>query len=97
MPKLEALPNTWAEKIQQVSIRATPDILMCVSGVFVAIELKTDEGVLDPLQKYKLEKIAVSGGIAMIITPSNWEESYDFLKKIANQAESYYKENTIIQ
>lgn len=84
---LEALPNCWVEKIQQVSIRGTPDFLMCLSGVFVAIELKTDEGDLEPLQEFKLEKISRCGGVALVVTPSNWEETYEFLHQIAEEGE----------
>lgn len=84
---LEALPNSWVEKIQQVSIRGTPDFLMCLSGVFVAIELKVGDGKLDKLQDYKLQQIAACGGIAMVLTPENLDEMYSFLEQIALEGE----------
>lgn len=96
-PRLDRLPNTWVVKIQQVSIRGTPDFLLCVSGVFVAIELKTEEGRLDKLQEWNLKKIAESGGIAIVLTPSNVEKTLEFLEEIAHQAQGYFKENEIIQ
>ncbi|RLD69354.1 MAG: hypothetical protein DRI98_10685 [Bacteroidetes bacterium] len=64
--------------------------------MFVAIELKVD-APLDKLQKYKLEKIAISGGIAIIMTPVNFDETLVFLTQIANEAEGIYREHAIIQ
>lgn len=83
-PLLEALPNTWCEKIQQVCIRGTPDFLLCVHGQFVALELKTLEGQAEALQEYKISKILNAGGMAVIVTPDNWPEVYDFLKRMAS-------------
>jgi pterin-4a-carbinolamine dehydratase len=84
-------------KVQQVSIRGTPDFLLCVSGVFVAIELKTDDGKLDKLQEWNLKKIADTGGIAIVLTPSNLDKTMEFLSDIAQQAQDYFKQNPIIQ
>ena len=92
---LELLPNSWIVKIQQVSIRGTPDFLVCLSGVFVAIELKTDEGVLDALQKWNLECIALSGGIAMVMTPKNLGAQMNILREIAHEGRKHYKENQV--
>jgi Holliday junction resolvase len=69
--ELKQLPKAWICKTQQVSKRGTPDILACIKGLFVAIELKTDTGKLSALQEYNLEAIAKSGGIAIVMTPSN--------------------------
>lgn len=71
---LRAIPGVWAEKIQQVSIKGTPDILACVCGIFFAIELKTDSGKLEKLQEHKLRLIAKAGGGAMVATPSTWPD-----------------------
>ena len=65
IPVLKALPQAWVCKIQQVTKRGTPDILMCLGGIFVAIELKSEEGVLDPLQHYNIQRIASCGGIVI--------------------------------
>lgn len=61
----------------------TPDILMCISGVFVAIELKTNTGVLSELQKFNLQAIGSCGGIAIVVMPSNFDESISFLNDVA--------------
>lgn len=90
LPLLRELPNTWAEKIQQVSLRGTPDILGCFNGHFVAIELKKDLKELEKkdatsiLQDYKLEKIRAAGGIAIKVSPEGWDEVYKFLQELSN-------------
>lgn len=79
MKRLKALPGTWWEKIQQVGKRGTPDILGCVRcakcdrGIFVALELKTNEGVLAAIQEAKLDDIGKAGGWCGVLAPSSME------------------------
>lgn len=80
---IQALPYTWSESIQQVSIRATPDKLLCVGGLFVALEFKSPSGKLAKLQEYKLGKIGEAGGYAFEVNPDNWECILAFLKGLA--------------
>lgn len=81
---LRALPKTWAEKIQQVAIRGTPDILACVNGHFVSLELKrSDKAKTDPLQDYVLGKISDAGGMALVAHPLNWPDILAKLKKLS--------------
>ena len=75
--KLNALG--FFEKTQQVSKAGTPDFLGCVNSVFVALELKTDDGELSTLQKVKLAKIKKNGGIALAVTPANFHSVYALL------------------
>lgn len=83
-PLLDALPNTWFVKIQQKSLRGTPDYLMCVNGNFVAMELKNSEDEEpDELQKYNLRKIRHSNGLGLVVFPENWDKVYDVLFKLA--------------
>lgn len=45
----------------------TPDILACVNSRFVAIEVKRPKGgVVSELQKSKLRKIKMAGGVAIV-------------------------------
>lgn len=74
MKALASIPNIWCEKIQQVGKRGTPDILACVNGKFVAIELKKDDKSLpDKLQQHKLKKIVKAGGVSFVACPENSE------------------------
>jgi len=81
---LRKLPRTWAEKIQQVNICGTPDILACVNGVFVAIELKRDRNaVVEQIQKYTLDKISGANGRSYIVHPDNWRRVHAELAQLA--------------
>jgi penicillin-binding protein-related factor A (putative recombinase) len=85
---LDEIPNSFFEKIQQVSIRGTPDFVGCIDGMFIAIELKKSlKDKPDALQEYKLSKIAQSGGIGFVVAPENFKETYQVLLQMAGQAE----------
>ena len=70
MPHLKAIPRSWWVKTQERTTRGVPDVLGCVNGYAVALELKT-EAKLEPLQEVTLRKIAESGGYAAVVTPEN--------------------------
>lgn len=44
----------------------TPDIVACLNGRFVAIEVKRPKGVISELQKANIELIKRAGGVAFI-------------------------------
>lgn len=45
----------------------TPDILACVNGKFIGIEVKRPNGgTVSALQKNKLKKIELAGGVAVV-------------------------------
>jgi len=44
-----------------------PDDLLCWQGVFIAIEIKSDEGELQALQKLHLKLITEAGGVAAVV------------------------------
>lgn len=82
-PQLEKLSYSWWVKIQQTALVGTPDFLGCVNGVFVAIELKADKkGKVSQLQRYNLDRIIAARGVALVVSPENWDETYDFLKTL---------------
>jgi len=81
---LKSLSNTHAVKIQQVGIRGIPDILACIAGWFVAIELKRDSTQNpEPLQKYQLKKIEKAGGFSYVVHPGNWPLVFEELRVIS--------------
>ena len=57
-----------------------PDILACINGYFVGIEVKAQNGKPSDLQLYHCNKIRESGGLAFIIYPSGFE----IFKRIIN-------------
>ena len=68
--------STWCIKYwagSKFTKNGIPDILACVNGYFVAIEVKASNGKPSELQKYNVRKINESGGFAMILYPRDWE------------------------
>jgi hypothetical protein len=87
VPKLSKLPGTYLVKVQQVAKIGTPDILMCISGVFVAIELKSSKkGIVSALQDYNLNQIYDAGGITILAYPENEVKVLSFLTNLAHSA-----------
>lgn len=76
LARLKEIPDLWYTKIQMVAIRGVPDILICYKGQFIAFELKTDTGKIDPLQGHILKNIAKAGGVAIVVTPHNVKEIF---------------------
>ncbi len=81
---LKALRNTYVVKIQQVALRGTPDIFLCVNGNFVALELKrASEEKPDPLQTYELSKISQAGGLGLVANPDNFMKIMIILRDLS--------------
>jgi len=59
-----------------------PDILCCVNGYFVAIEVKASNGKPSDLQIYHRDKIREAGGIAIILYPEQFDEFKDYVVKL---------------
>jgi hypothetical protein len=72
---LKKLPHSWILKTQEKTRRGVPDILMCLGGYFVALELKASQkSNIAPIQAYEITQIQHSGGRAYIAYPENWNE-----------------------
>ena len=56
-----------------------PDLIMCVNGYFVAVEIKSETGKITQLQFANIQLINEAGGVALILRPSGFE---DFKKLI---------------
>lgn len=70
--------KTWSNGIQRSGI---PDLIVCLNGHFVGIEVKAEKGKPSELQKYNIKKIEEAGGIAMIVYPDDFED----IKKLLEQ------------
>lgn len=61
-----------------------PDILACINGRFVAIEVKAASGKPSELQLYNIEAIKKAGGTAIVLYPKDFEMFknlvYDLIK-----------------
>ena len=54
-----------------------PDIIGCVNGRFVAIEVKIDSNKPTPLQTHYLRQIEHNGGASYVITYKNKDKTYN--------------------
>lgn len=59
-----------------------PDLLTCINGHFVAIEVKADNGEPSKLQLLNVKKIREAGGIAIILYPSQWDIFTEFINDL---------------
>ena len=76
-PKIHFFP------IQQVAIGGTPDFLISAGGIFVALELKDEDGATSKLQDYELTRVGESGGYSFVARPSDWDSLYLIIQGIA--------------
>ena len=63
--------NHWYIKVQGGSNNPSsgvPDLLACVHGKFIGIEVKTPNGRTTKIQDYQIDQINKSGGIALVVT-----------------------------
>lgn len=65
--------------------RGVPDILACIGGHFVAIEVKASKGKPSPLQVWNVEKIREAGGIALIVYPSGWDNLKTLIDELSEK------------
>lgn len=68
--------------IQQVTKIGDPDRLICLKGLFLALEFKDEGGVTASIQLVKLIKVKRAKGLAYRVYPSNWEKTFKELKRI---------------
>ena len=83
LKKLRKIPRSfWYKANDRVTI-GVPDIFGCVSGVFIAIELKTRSKVT-PLQAHFLREITKAHGQSFVVSPDNADEVLKYLTKLAD-------------
>ena len=60
------------------------DLTLCVNGKFVGVELKAEKGKTSSLQDYNIKKIQESGGIAIVLRPSGFEDFKKIIEDLLN-------------
>ncbi len=88
LPFLKKLKNTESFSIQQMSIGGDPDFILSCYGTLIGMELKADNGILRPLQAYKLGRIRDTGNVAFVARPATWELAKHLLSQF-DQGEYY--------
>lgn len=71
----------WGGGFQKSGI---PDLLACVNGIMVAIEIKGSRGTPSELQKLNISRINKSGGIGVFLYPEGFEQFKELLKGVIN-------------
>lgn len=66
---LKTLPRCffWKEHGGFYGTSGIPDIIVCIDGRFIALEVKTQKGKTTPLQNAAIRKIHSSGGFAFVV------------------------------
>jgi len=64
---LKKMPGLWFYKAQDKWTSGIPDIIGCIKGQFIAIELKSKKGKVTKLQAHVLGKIREAGGVALVV------------------------------
>ena len=77
--RLDKIPDLFYEKIQQVALRGTPDIIGCYQGFYFAFELKVGKNKADALQRYTLGKIGDAGGLKLTVYPKSLDQAIERL------------------
>ena len=63
--------KTWSNGVQREGV---PDLLTCVNGYFVAVELKAATGKPSSLQLWNVEQIRAANGIAIVLYPDMFDQ-----------------------
>lgn len=69
----------WGGGFQKSGI---PDLICCVSGMFMAVEVKASTGRPSELQRLNIERIRDSIGIGVFLYPSGFEKFKDDLEYV---------------
>lgn len=78
--------DAWYVKFfaNRMTKKGIPDILSCIDGYFVAIEVKAQDGNPTELQIYHCEQIRKAGGFAFILYPSGFDKFKEFIANLKN-------------
>lgn len=66
---IKYLNSIGAYSVKTISTNRSgcPDIICCLKGKFIALEVKTEKGITSALQKHHIEEIKNCGGISGIV------------------------------
>lgn len=86
LKKLRTISGSWWIKLNDRVTCGLPDIIGCVAGIFIAIELKTKSKVT-ALQAYTLRKIDCANGQTFVVRPDNWNDVFELIVKFSKLRE----------
>ena len=67
---IKAFPNCYIIKVHvsEFSAAGTPDLIACIRGYFIALEVKVPGETPTELQTYTLRCIKAAGGLATVVS-----------------------------
>lgn len=71
--------KVWGGGFQKSGI---PDLIVCVNGYFLGVELKGDTGTPSDLQKKNVQLINQGGGFGIILYPKGFEQFKEIVKGV---------------
>ena len=71
--------KTHGDRFSRVGV---PDIIACVNGHFVAVEVKAENSKPSELQLYHLDEIRKAGGHSFLLYPKDFENFKNFLENL---------------
>ena len=81
---LKSQPKTWFFKVWGGGFQKSgiPDIICCINGWFIAVELKSSTGRPTALQEMNIRQINAAGGIGVILYPTGFEKFKQLVREV---------------
>ncbi|MDU4378119.1 MAG: VRR-NUC domain-containing protein [Anaerococcus vaginalis] len=80
---IESVGGWWVKFHGNAFTRdGVPDLLCCVNGKFLAIEVKGDGGEPSELQLHEIEEIKKAGGVALVSYPDDFDELKKLIRRL---------------
>jgi len=64
---LKEYPKVYLVKVHSATKAGIPDLLTCINGRFIALEVKTLKGKASELQLNNIQRIREAGGLAFVV------------------------------
>ena len=81
LKRLRLLPMSYWYKANDRTTAGIPDLIGCVRGTFVGIELKVNSKT-SRIQEYTIDRINRAGGVSFVTTPESFEKDLLLLKRL---------------
>lgn len=96
--QMKAELNGWFTKIWGGGYQKSgiPDLILCVNGFFITVELKGSDGKPSELQKMNTSRINKSNGIGIILYPDGFEAFKKLMEGVI-QCNSHIQELTYLK
>ena len=84
--RMKVLPVGWYTKIWGGGYQKSgiPDLICCVNGIMIAVEVKASNGRPSELQKLNIRRINQANGIGVFLYPEGFEDFKKLLEGVIN-------------